>query len=955
MEADMQIARNSRARLLCQWLWLLIAAVLLPACSNGGGGDPEPAPAPPVIVTPPGAVSVPEGSTATFSVVASGSALSYQWKKGSTNIASADGASYTTPPNALSNNGDAYSVVISNSAGTATSAAAVLTVRAVAPLVVRQPAPVAVTAGQVASFQIEATGSAPLAIQWMRSGAAIVGANSARYSTPATQLADDGATFSATVANAAGTATSASADLRVTAATEPPSIVSMPQSLSVNVGQTASFSVTAAGTGPLVYQWKKLGVNLAGATAASYSLVSAALADSGSTWAVTVSNAAGSVTSAAAVLTVLPPAPNITSQPSDVNVVAGQPAVFNVIAAGSGTLSYLWRRGGVPIAGATQPSYTLATTAQVDNGATFSVDVTNTGGTLSSAVATLRVTQPAVAASIAAQPQTQSVTVGQSATFSVTASGTPPFSFAWQKNGSPIAGASAASYTTPATALSDNGALFRVVVNNAVGVAATSNAVSLTVSTTGPSITTQPLSTAVLVGRPATFTVVATGTNPLTFKWRRNGADITNETGASYSIARTTFADHNAAFSVLVRDAQGAVVSNNASLNITPIGVESAHLAANGTVTRNVDGSLWLYRKAPGLPTSSGESAALLFRDSSGFVVTGYSKISVGRFHALAVDAQGRAWSFGDGTNGVLGNGSTGTPRSDVPVQVVLETGAPLARVRSIQAGGGGSGSYALMDDGTVMAWGVGGTLGIGNIDTVVPYPRPVVNALGSPITQITRMSAGVESGHTLALRADGTLWVWGSPGCLCLTGDGVTQFSRVALQVQKADGSPILNPRSFTTGSQHTAVVQPDGTVLTWGSNSRGQLGDATNTLRNQPVLMRRLDGTAFDGVAAVAAGINFTILLRTDGTVWAAGYNAAGSLGDGSSSDRNSPVQVFDNTNQPLTGVVEISAGNYGVAVKKADGTFWEWGDNTGNFLNGFGTSGVVRLARRITVFAP
>jgi beta-galactosidase len=245
-EASMQIAQDSLYRLLRQWLWLLISAVLLPACSNGGSSaDVDPAPAaPPVIVSAPSALSVPEGSTATFSVAASGSALSYQWRKGSSDVAGAVGTSFTTSANALTNSGDVYSVVVSNSGGSVTSAAAVLTVSAVAPTVVRQPTRAEVIAGQVASFEIEATGSAPLTIQWLRSGTAIAGANGARYSTAATQTADNGAVYSAIVTNVAGTATSAGAELRVTPAINPPSIVTMPQSLSVNVGQSAVLTPT---------------------------------------------------------------------------------------------------------------------------------------------------------------------------------------------------------------------------------------------------------------------------------------------------------------------------------------------------------------------------------------------------------------------------------------------------------------------------------------------------------------------------------------------------------------------------------------------------------------------------------------------------------------------------------------------------------------------------------------
>src|ERR1700722_14699145 len=105
---------------------------------------------------------------------------------------------------------------------------------------------------------------------------------------------------------------------------------------------------------------------------------------------------------------------------------------------------------------------------------------------------------------IATQPANQSVTVGQTAVFSVMATGTAPLSYQWQKNSANISGATAASYTTPATLSGDNGATFRVVVTNSVA-NATSNAATLTVNpgSVAPSITTQPANQTVSVGQTA--------------------------------------------------------------------------------------------------------------------------------------------------------------------------------------------------------------------------------------------------------------------------------------------------------------------------------------------------------------------------------------------------------------------------------------------------------------------
>ncbi len=175
-----------------------------------------------------------------------------------------------------------------------------------------------------------------------------------------------------------------------------PQIVTQPASQSVNAGQTASFSVTASGTAPLRYQWNKDGASVTGATSASYITPATTSADNGATFTVTVSNTAGSVLSAKAILTVAA-APQISSQPANQSVTVGQSASFSVTATGAAPLQYQWSRSGTLIVGATSAVYTTAATTTSDNGATFSVVVTNAAGTVTSQTATLTVTAAATA------------------------------------------------------------------------------------------------------------------------------------------------------------------------------------------------------------------------------------------------------------------------------------------------------------------------------------------------------------------------------------------------------------------------------------------------------------------------------------------------------------------------------------------------------------------------------
>src|SRR5208282_3347483 len=127
---------SSRLRLrpdFCSWLLLLVFQVLMVAVAGCGGGSvsQQPPPVPPTITTQPTNQTVTAGQTATFTVVAAGTApLSYQWQKNAANIAGATAASYTTPVTTTSDSGSTFAVVVSNTAGTVTSATATLTVNA---------------------------------------------------------------------------------------------------------------------------------------------------------------------------------------------------------------------------------------------------------------------------------------------------------------------------------------------------------------------------------------------------------------------------------------------------------------------------------------------------------------------------------------------------------------------------------------------------------------------------------------------------------------------------------------------------------------------------------------------------------------------------------------------------------------------------------------------------------
>ncbi len=252
--------------------------------------------------------------------------------------------------------------------------------------------------------------------------------------------------------------------LDITGLPAPPAITTEPASLSTISGSSLTLSVSANGSSPLSYQWLKNGAPISSATSATFSITSAAPADSGS-YSVTISNAHGSTTSSMASISVA--ALTLSGLPPTQIVIIGQSATFSVTAQGAGPFNYQWMLNGAAISGATENSYSIMTVGSGSAG-NYSVAVSNVYGYTTSNAATL--------VPVVSQQVIQST---QSVTFTAVPGAGGPFTYQWQFNGTGLSGATGQSYTI-SDAQPNQGGIYTVIITGPDG--STSSSYSLVVN-----------------------------------------------------------------------------------------------------------------------------------------------------------------------------------------------------------------------------------------------------------------------------------------------------------------------------------------------------------------------------------------------------------------------------------------------------------------------------------------
>ncbi|MDO9512403.1 MAG: ice-binding family protein [Bacteroidales bacterium] len=461
----------------------------------------------PVITTGPANQTVCNGNSVSFSVISTGTGLTYQWRKGTVNLTNTGTITGATSPtltiNPVSTTDAAlnYNVVIIGAcAPNNMSNNASLTVNS-APNITAQPISQTGCAGSSVSFTVVSSGTG-LTYQWRKgtvnlaNAGTVSGVNTATLSIYPANLADAASNYNVIVSGTcAPNQTSTNVSLAINAG---PVISTQPANQTVCAGFTASFSIIATGAG-LTYQWRKGTVNLnngltySGVTTATLTISSVSIADAASNYNVVVSGAcAPNGTSNNASLTVNS-APNIAAQPINQTGCAGSSVSFTITATGTG-LTYQWRNGlvnltnGGSVSGATSSTLTINPVVLSDSSSDYNVVVK---GTCIPDVITVYASLIVYTApDITIQPANQTSSTGELASFTVTATGTG-LTYQWRRgttnltNGGNISGVTTKTLTINPVTPYDTVAYYNVVVSGACLPDVTSNNVTLDIIQTG--------------------------------------------------------------------------------------------------------------------------------------------------------------------------------------------------------------------------------------------------------------------------------------------------------------------------------------------------------------------------------------------------------------------------------------------------------------------------------------
>jgi alpha-tubulin suppressor-like RCC1 family protein len=701
-----------------------------------------------------------------------------------------------------------------------------------------------------------------------------------------------------------------------------PKVTQQPAASTVEEGQPAGFTSAASNSPTIQWELSSDGGTtwhpIEGATTGTYSIAATTAAENGHQFRAVFTNAGGTVTSKAATLTVTKK-PAIAQQPVDANAQEGHEATFEAKASGSPAPTAQWQEstdGGATyknLAGVTTPTLHLSNVSKTQNGWKFRVIFKNIAGEVTSEAATLHIVD---APKILTQPLSTTVTEGQPATFNSTAEGNPSPTVQWELSTdggttwATVPGATSHELEIPATTPSENGYEYRALYTN-VAASVTTNVAKLTVQAI-PVLTAQPESSTVAAGGTAVFEAAATGSPAPTVQWElslNEGASWSPLSGATtgkLTVSGAQLSQNGNEYRAVFHNSAGTTPSDAATLTVS-----STNYRAFGWGL-NTRGQVGVGSSETVIPSPT-EISGLHF----------VTAMAGGPRHSLALLAGGTVDAWGFDGHGQLGNeGEIGTKS---PVAIENLTG-----VKAIAAGG--NQSVALLKNGTVEDWGDGesGQLGNGKkVDSEVPV---AVEGLSG----VTAIAAGEE--HTLALLSDGTVMAWGNNERGQL-GTGNTHSTDTPVAVKNLSGVTAI-----AANGNFNMALKSDGTVVTWGDDERDQLGNQAVAEEESETIEEEgrystsvvpVDGLT--GVSAIAAGENHALALLTDKTVVAWGDDNEGELGNGTIEPMvGEPTPVIG-----LSGVATIAAGEKDSAAILASGTLMVWGMNNAGSL-GLGARG-------------
>ena len=898
----------------------------------------------PVITGQPSSQIACEGSAVTFTVSAVGTGLTYQWRKGGVDIGGATSASLMLSSVSA---GDAasYTVLVKGTCNTTgvLSSAGTLTVNE-KPEITNQPGNSVICEGGNTSFTVNAGVTTSATYQWQVSinggtsyttisnGGIYSGATGATLSLTGAPLVNNGYLYRVVVGGTC--APSVTSDAGLLTIQQAPVITGQPSSQIVCEGSTVTFAVNAVGMG-LTYQWKKGGVDIGGATSASFVLSSVSATDAAS-YTVLVKGTCNTtgVLSSAATLTINEK-PEITAQPTNVIICEGGNTNFAVNAGVTTGATYQWQvstNGGTSYttvsntgiySGATSATLSLTGAPLANNGYLYRVVV---GGTCTPGVTSdaglLTIQQAPV---ITGQPSNQVVCEGSTVTFSVSAVGTG-LTYQWSKGGVDIGGATSASLVLSSVSAADAGS-YRVLVKgtcNTTGVL--SSAVTLTVNEK-PEITSQPGNTIICEGGNTSFTVNAGVTTGATYQWQvstnggtgytnvNNGSLYAGATSATLSLTNAPLANNGYLYRVVVGGTcTPGVTSDGGLLTVqqAPVitGQPSSQVVCEGsTVTFSVSavgtGLTYQWSKG-GVDIGGATSASLVLSSVSAADAGSYRVLVKGTCNTTGVLSSAVTLTVNEqpeitsqpGNTIICEGGNT-----SFTVNAGVTTGATYQWQVSTNGGTG----YSNISNGGIYAGVTGATLSL----TGAPLAnngylyRVVVGGTCTPGVTSDGGLLTVQQAPVITGQPSGQVVCEGSTVTFTVgaVGTGLTyQWKKNAVDISGAtSASLVLSSVSAADAASYTVLVK--GTC-----NTTGVLSSAGTLVVNE-----RPEITSQPGNTVICEGGNTSFTVNA-GVTTAATYQWQVSTNGGTSFTNISIGGIYSGTTSNTLNLNSVPLGNNG-----------------------------------------